>query len=94
MLNADILWAEVKSQIVEACNAWFVAQCQNPFERMYFYYMRSTETENGKIIISATHPGEGWQLGRAERMSPGKTVDQEIYQITQLCKGPPLLKYG
>lgn len=37
MLNAEILWAEVKSQIIEACNAWFVEQCHNPFERMYFY---------------------------------------------------------
>lgn len=94
MLKADILWAEVKKQIIEACNAWFVVQCQNPSERMYLYYLRSTETENGKIVISATHPGEGWQLGWAERMSPGKTVEQEIYQITELCKGLPLLKYG
>lgn len=49
MLNAEILWAEVKSQIIEACNAWFVEQCHNPFERMYFYYMRSTETETARL---------------------------------------------
>lgn len=94
MLNSEILWAEVKSQIVEACNAWFVAQCQNPFERMYLYFLRSTETENGKIVISATRPGEGWQLGWNERISPAKTVEQVVYQITELCKGLPLLKYG
>lgn len=68
------------------------ALAMNPYGRWYVYFRRAAPGEAfGEIVFAEDLPGEGWELGMPERVSPAWTEDYCASRICDAARQWPIL---
>lgn len=84
---------DVKTQLHLVLTEWFPKQCKNPFDDYYLYYQEAKPGREGGLLICKNQPvNTAWQLAWPEKISKGKTVEQNFtYLMANCCRKLPLL---
>ena len=73
-------------------NAWFDAQCRDPYAHHYLYFRESGEHEAGALAITTDAPGDGWELADPRRISPAWTREHAATFCHTISRRLPLLR--
>lgn len=81
---------DIRTEAAKLATQWFTEQCHNPFTDYYWWYLETTEDQDGVIAIAASCP-EGFRLAMPQRLGKGLTVEQNVHQFVEVAKTLPIL---